>query len=255
MFSEYLTCRDVGRAERIDGIVYVRAPPAPSRTHREFLGELHLQRRLASDAKARHAGMAPFDGRLPRCAGARGQIDTVVQPDVLIASEPTRPDERGMRGAPDGLAQVLSPATAGHDPIVKLPVYASAGVLAVGFVHPGEPIVSIYRFLGGRNGLPTVLELKGRAAISANPGVALDWDRVPGGTEWLFDLRQRAETRLLHCLLVRRPASPEAGQPVLLPRLDEAGGLTDREGPIATRASWGLSRVNLFLFGRREGIN
>ena len=181
-FGEYLTWSDVGRADLINGIAYVREPPAPSRTHQEFGGELYFQIRLAIEGKAFRAYIAPFDVRLPHSAEADEQVDTVVQPDVLVVSDLTKLDERGMRGAPDWLAEILSPATAGHDQIVKLPAYERAGVLEVWFVHPTDRIVSIYRLIGGRYGPPTVLELKGRTAISAIPGVAIDWDRVPGRT-------------------------------------------------------------------------
>jgi Uma2 family endonuclease len=84
-----------------------------------------------------------------------------------------------MRGAPDWLAEVLSPTTASHDRVLKLPVYERAGILEVWLVHPTDRIVTLYRFEAGRYRQPTVLDMKGRTPISAIPGVIIDWDRLP----------------------------------------------------------------------------
>lgn len=178
-YAEYLTWPDGERDELINGTAYVREPPAPSRFHQELVGELYLQARLALDGKSCRAYIAPFDVRLPQSGEADELIDTVVQPDVLIVCDLSKLDKRGMHGAPDWIAEVLSPASASHDQIVKLPAYERAGVPEVWFVHPIDRILSIYRLEGGRYGRPTILELKGRTAISAIPGVSIDWDRLP----------------------------------------------------------------------------
>ena len=178
-YADYLTWPDGERDELIDGIAYIREPPAPSRPHQELVGELYHQVRLALEGKPHRAYVAPFDVRLPKAGEADEQIDTVVQPDVLIVRDLLKLDMRGMRGAPDWIAEVLSPTTAGHDQIVKLPIYERAGVLEVWFVHPTDRTLIIHRLEGGHYRCPTVLELKGRTAISAIPGVSIDWDRVP----------------------------------------------------------------------------
>jgi len=103
----------------------------------------------------------------------------VVQPDVVVVCDLGKLDERGIRGAPDWIAEVLSPATARHDQVVKLPAYERAGVPEVWLVHPIDRILSIYRLEDGRYGRPTLLELKGKTAIDALPGVSIDWDRLP----------------------------------------------------------------------------
>ncbi|HEY7888533.1 MAG TPA: Uma2 family endonuclease [Steroidobacteraceae bacterium] len=178
-YGEYLTWPQGERDELIDGIAYVREPPAPSRFHQELAGELYLQVRLALEGQSCRAYIAPFDVRLPKAAEADDQIDTVVQPDVLIVCDLDKLDGRGMRGAPDWIAEVLSPTTASHDQIVKLPIYERAGVLEAWFVHPADRTVTIYRLDAGRYARPVILELKGRMAISAIPDVSIDWDRLP----------------------------------------------------------------------------
>lgn len=178
-YADYLTWPEGALDELIDGIAYVKEPPAPLRLHQEIVGELHYQVRLAIEGKSCRAYVAPFDVRLPKSGEADDLIDTVVQPDVLIVCDLGKLDRRGMRGAPDWLAEVLSPTTAGHDQVVKLPVYERAGVLEVWLIHPTDRTLTIYRLEGTRYGRPIVLELKGRVAIGAIPGVSIDWDRLP----------------------------------------------------------------------------
>lgn len=178
-YADYLTWSDNERDELIDGVAYVKDPPAPSRSHQIVVGELYHQIRLALAGKSWEAYVAPFDVRLPKAGEADDQIDTVVQPDVLIVCDVGRLDKRGMRGAPHWLAEVLSPTTSSHDQAIKLPVYERAGVLEVWFVHPTDRVLTIYRLAEGRYGRPTVLDMKGRTPIGAVPAVVIDWDRLP----------------------------------------------------------------------------
>lgn len=178
-YGEYLNWPDEEHYELIDGVAYVREPPASLRSHQEVVGELYHQLRLALQGKSARAYVAPFDVRLPEGGEADDRIVTVVQPDVIMVNDHSKLDERGMRGAPDWVAEVLSPSTSSHDQTVKLPAYERAGVREVWLVQPADRILTIYRLEGGCYGRPIVLGLKGRTAISAIPGVSIDWDRLP----------------------------------------------------------------------------
>lgn len=182
-YADYFSWRDDERYELINGIAYVKEPPAPTRFHQELVGELHYQVKLALEGQRWRAYVAPFDVRLPKAGEADDLIDTVVQPDVLIVSDRHKLDDHGMRGAPDWIAEVLSPTTARHDQLVKIPVYERAGVLEVWLVHPIERTLTVYRLGNGRYERPNVFELKGRTAIGALPGVSIDLDRLTGMLE------------------------------------------------------------------------
>jgi Uma2 family endonuclease len=177
-YGEYLTWSDDPREELIDGVAYVREPPAPSPTHQELVGGLYHEIRGALEGKPCRVYIAPLDVRLPKSDEADEKIDTVVQPDVLIVCDRRKIDQRGMRGAPDWLAEVLSPSTASHDQIIKVPVYERAGVPEVWLIHPTDRTLAIYRLEDGRYGRPTILELKGQTPLTAVPGVSIDWDRL-----------------------------------------------------------------------------
>ena len=177
-YADYLTWSATYGNELIDGIAYVREPPSPSRRHQEVVGELHRQVANSLQGKRARAFIAPFDVRLPKHSGVDDQIDTVVQPDVLIVCDLRKLDDRGMRGAPDWIAEVLSPSTASYDRTTKLAAYERAGVPETWLIDPAGRTVTIYRLAAGHYTRPVVLELTGQTAITAVPGVSIDWDRL-----------------------------------------------------------------------------
>ncbi|MDW8468604.1 MAG: Uma2 family endonuclease [Burkholderiales bacterium] len=91
--------------------------------------------------------------------------------------DPAKLDERGCRGAPDWVIEVLSPASAAHDHILKRAAYERAGVREYWLVHPVDRIVTIYRLDGGRYGPPEVRELSGRQTVGVLPQLEIDWER------------------------------------------------------------------------------
>lgn len=177
-YTDYLVwSRDYGD-ELIDGTAYVREPPSPSSSHQAIVGELYRQVANALQDRPSRVYVAPFDVRLPRCNEEDDQVDTVVQPDVLIVSDTEKIDARGMRGAPDWVAEVLSPSTAGYDQIVKLSAYERAGVREVWLINSVDRTLSIYHLEGRWYGLPILLEPKGNTSLTAVPEVTIDWAQV-----------------------------------------------------------------------------
>jgi Uma2 family endonuclease len=178
-YADYLTWSASSGNELIDGVAYVGEPPAPPRLHQEVVVELCRQVSNSLEGKRCRAYVAPFDVRLPK-DGASGddQIDTVVQPDVLIVCDLQKLDDRGMRGAPDWITEVLSPSTASYDRSTKLTAYERAGVPEIWLIDPTQRTVTIYRIAAGHYTQPVVLELRGQTAITAVPGVSIDWDRL-----------------------------------------------------------------------------
>jgi len=178
-YSDYLTWSRSHGDELINGTAYVREPPAPSRSHQGIVFELGRQAADALEDKPCRVYVAPFDVRLPKSTEEDDQVDTVVQPDVLIVSDLEKLDARGMRGAPDWVAEVLSPSTASHDQTIKLSAYERAGVREVWFIDPLDRTLTIHRLEAGYYGRATVvLELKGRTQLTAVPDVTINWNRV-----------------------------------------------------------------------------
>ena len=186
-YADYLTWSATYGDELINGTAYVREPPAPSPSHQAIVVELCRQLANALKDKPWRVYVAPFDVRLPKASEPDDQIDTVVQPDVFIVCDVQKVDARGMRGAPDWLAEVLSPGTARHDRLRKLPVYERAGVREVWLIDPIDLKMTVYRLEAERYSRPIVVELKGQTPLAAVPGIMIDWDPVLARMLWTAD--------------------------------------------------------------------
>jgi Uma2 family endonuclease len=176
-YGEYLSWPEDARYELIDGEAYLMAP-APDLAHQDVAGGVFSQIYSQLEGKACRAFVAPVDVRLPKLDEADDQIDTVVQPDVLVVCDPSKLDRRGVRGAPDWVLEVLSPSTAGHDQVLKRRIYEQAGVREFWLVHPMDRVLTIYRLDGVEYGKPDVQELKGSTEIRVLPGVVVAWDAL-----------------------------------------------------------------------------
>jgi Uma2 family endonuclease len=177
-YGDYLKWSRPYGDEIVDGVAYVREPPGPSMLHQQLVGELYKQLSIALEGMSGRVCIAPVDVRLPKSNEGDGSVETVVQPDVFIVCDRSKTDERGVRGAPDWLAEVLSPATASYDERVKVPRYARAGVREVWLVDPIDRTLAIYRLEDGRYGHPDYQELRGQTQLTTIPGVRVDWDRM-----------------------------------------------------------------------------
>lgn len=176
-YADYLNWPEDVRYELIDGVAYMMAP-APARIHQDCVLEIARQVSNGLEGKPCRAYIAPFDVRLPKGKEDDDEIDTVLQPDVLVVCDRSKLDDRGLRGAPDWVAEVLSPATASHDQTIKFAAYERAAVPEVWFVHPTDRVVTVYRLDGSRYGRPSISEMKGELAVGPVPGVSIDWERV-----------------------------------------------------------------------------
>ncbi|MFN3594118.1 MAG: Uma2 family endonuclease [Thiobacillaceae bacterium] len=177
-YADYARWPEDQRYELIDGVAY--AMTGPNRRHQAIVGEVYRQIANALESHPCRVYLAPFDVRLPKADEADAQVDTVVQPDLSVFCDRGKLDDKGARGAPDWVIEVLSPSTAVHDHILKRSVYERAGVREYWLVHPTDRIVTVYWLTDGEYGRPEVYELTGRTASRVLPEVAIDWDRVLG---------------------------------------------------------------------------
>ena len=81
--------------------------------------------------------MAPFAVRPVEEDGDRPEnVDTMVEPDITVVCDPKKLDDIGCKGAPDFIAEVLSPSSKRHDRLVKFELYQRAGVPEYWIVDP-----------------------------------------------------------------------------------------------------------------------
>lgn len=176
-YGDYLTWPEDLRYELIDGDAFLMAP-APTVSHQDIAGEVYRQLGNALQGKPCRALIAPVDVRLPKADEADDQIDTVVQPDVMLVCNSGKISDRGVRGAPDWVLEVLSPATAGHDQVKKLHLYERHGVREYWMVHPRDKVLTVYTLNNGAYGRPYTQELSGETAVGVLEGVTIQWDNV-----------------------------------------------------------------------------
>lgn len=176
-YGEYTVWPEDQHYELIEGIAYAMSP-APSRLHQRFVGELYRQIADALDGSPCEVNLAPFDVRLPEDDESDENIKTVVQPDISVVCDPIKLDDRGCRGAPDWIIEVLSPASAAHDQIKKRSLYERHRVREYWLVHPTDHILTVYCYEGDGYGKPALYELEGLLPAHVLPQVKLDWDRL-----------------------------------------------------------------------------
>ncbi len=176
-YGDYLNWPDEIRCELIEGVICDMT--APSRHHQQISMELARQIANFLIGKTCQVYAAPFDVRLPEEDEDDNDVTTVVQPDIVIVCDPKKLDRRGCRGAPDFIAEILSPSTAAKDQIQKTALYEKHGVREYWVIHPADKMIFV-RVLGnkGRYGVPEIHEGKGRLPVAVISELEIDLDMV-----------------------------------------------------------------------------
>lgn len=177
-YADYLTWMDDERWELINGEPY-NMSPAPPTAHQRVLIKLISQiGNFLSDGKC-EAFPAPFDVRFPKESDAPEDIVDVVQPDISVICDPSKIDEKGCLGAPDFIAEIISPSTAYKDYRNKYLLYEKNGVDEYWLVHPTDEIIHVHVLReDGTYGKATVYGKEDAPEIRSLPGLKIDLSLV-----------------------------------------------------------------------------
>jgi len=185
-YGDYLQWDDSQRWELIDGTAYAMTL-APHSVHQTVVFELAGQLRNLLAGKPCRGYIAPIDVRLPKFNGSDEQVDTVVQPDLLVVCDPKKIDKRGVRGAPEFIIEVISPGSSRLDEIKKAALYEHHGVKEYWVVYADGHLVHI-RLLGDNGKFEDkYVEAKGRVPITMLDGCEIDFDLVYQQLEGLLE--------------------------------------------------------------------
>lgn len=176
-YADYCSWPEGERWELIDGEAFSMAP-APARRHQEVVVELLAQIHQALTEGPCRVYVAPFDVRLPERREADELIETVVQPDIAVVCDPDKLDDKGCRGAPDWIIDVLSPRTAVMDQIRKRALYEHHGVKEYWLVHPTDRLLFVYVLEGTGYGAPIIQATNETTAVDCLPRMEIDWEKV-----------------------------------------------------------------------------
>lgn len=148
-YADYLTWSDEQRWELIDGIPF-NMTPAPSTLHQRVAVRLLVVFAMKLQGKPCEVFAAPFDVRLADSEDD-AQTFNVVQPDLVIICDSQKIDEKGCRGAPDLVVEILSPGQAARrDRLDKYQLYQRYGVREYWLVDPYHETVEIYALKDGQ---------------------------------------------------------------------------------------------------------
>ena len=177
-YGDYLKWNDDERWELIDGVAY-NMTPAPSRFHQQISRELLIQLATHLRHTACQVYAAPFDVRLPEGDEADDAVRTVVQPDVSVICDPSKLDDKGCKGAPDLIVEILSPATARKDLKEKFLRYERAGVKEYWIADPSGKTVTVFRLSeAGLFGRPDVYGEEERIKVGIFEEMEIDLQPV-----------------------------------------------------------------------------
>lgn len=175
-YQDFLAFPDDGRRhELIDGMHYVT--PSPVTPHQRVVGNLYFLIRLHLE---QHGGgeifPSPFDVVF--------SFFDVVEPDLLYVSDARKPivTHKHVRGSPDLVIEVLSPATRRRDEGVKLALYDRSDVVEYWVIDPERETVRAYRRDGAHLCVATELENSADAELHSPlfPGMALPLRKLFG---------------------------------------------------------------------------
>jgi len=133
------------RFELIDGTAY--AMSAPTTYHQAMLMELSRQIANYLQGKPCKVFPAPFDVRLFYAEDESD--DTVVQPDISVVCDERKRGSEGCRGAPDFVAEILSPSNTAIEMERKFELYRHAGVREYWVLDGEQKILHAYCFEKG----------------------------------------------------------------------------------------------------------
>ena len=181
-YADYLSWPDNERWEIIEGVPYDMSA-APAREHQKLSAIIFAKIFNFLADKECEVYFAPFDVRLAETnvepnAEIDEEIETVVQPDIVVVCDPNKLDKRGCLGTPDITVEILSPSTSYKDQTEKLLLYEKHGVKEYWIVNPDAKYVMIYHLEEVKYGKPEYLTENDTLESRAIDGLKVDLAEV-----------------------------------------------------------------------------
>lgn len=161
--DDYYSLPDDVRAELIDGVIYDMSP-SPATHHQLVAADIAAQIQACIRSKKHKCYiMQDVDTQLD-CGES-----TMVRPDVVLLCDKDKLKERCVFGAPDFVAEVLSPHTRKKDMTIKLQKYMNAGVKVYWMIDVKKRQVIMYDFTDEEFS-PEIHGLEGEVRLSMPQG-------------------------------------------------------------------------------------
>ena len=117
---------------------------APTIVHQEIIGELcyYMRDYVKKNEGECRVILSPIDVCLNK------DNKTMLQPDLVVICDKELTDGRRINGAPDFVAEVVSPSSRKRDYMIKLNKYWKAGVREYWIIDPEKKDISTYWLQG-----------------------------------------------------------------------------------------------------------
>jgi len=137
-YADYISWRFQERVEIIMGKIF-KMSPAPTSVHQKIVSEMHGALHHFLKGKRCQVFPSPFDVIL-----TVNGLESVVQPDVTVVSDPVKIVVEGCKGAPDLAVEVLSRSSVTKDLHEKYELYEKAGVTEYWLANPADRSLIIF---------------------------------------------------------------------------------------------------------------
>jgi len=144
-YSEFLGLPET-RVEYIKGSIKYMSP-TPSIRHQDLVGNLYVKIRSFFSSfgdKKYKMVFSPVDVCLFEGSYDKEKVEAALQPDLIIVCDRSKLDENRCYGAPDFVAEVLSPSSIKRDVREKFDLYEKYGVREYWIISPLENYVTVY---------------------------------------------------------------------------------------------------------------
>ena len=103
------------------------------------------------------------------------KTDTYVEPDIAVICDPDKLDDKGCKGAPDWIIEIVSPGSRQMDYYTKLFKYRTAGVREYWIVDPTKNFILVYDF---ENNGSEQYTLQDSVKVGIYDDLAIDFGRM-----------------------------------------------------------------------------
>ncbi len=140
-YADYISWQFDEIVELIKGKIFRMSPPSPNLDHQRSSSKLHTKIGNYLSKQKCELFSAPFDVYL---TPENAEKATIVQPDLCVVCDIKKLDQRGCKGAPDLIVEILSKSTAKKDVDDKFKLYEANGVREYWIVHPKDQTILQY---------------------------------------------------------------------------------------------------------------
>ena len=101
------------------------------------------------------------------------------QPDIVVVCDEKKLDEKGCKGAPDLVIEIISPSTAAMDLKIKLPLYEANKIKEYWIADPDKKIIMIFKLDKKRKyGKPDVYSKEDKIDVKIFKGLEINLNDI-----------------------------------------------------------------------------